>query len=62
LHWYTSQGEDLSFLQFPANEYEPEHGPLVDVVIAEAQHIFHGDWLTEALVIGVTWVVLSGLL
>src|SRR6266568_2895746 len=47
LRWYTSRGQDLSFLQFPADEYEPEHGPLVVVAIAEAQQIFHGGWLTE---------------
>jgi hypothetical protein len=57
LKWYDTLGKNRSFLGFPVDDYEPQHGAIFDLVIAVAQKITHNTWNTEAVVIG-----LSGLL
>ena len=54
LKWYTTFGRDQSFLLFPANTYEVQHGAIFDALVAAAQHLFRHQWDTEALVIGLT--------
>jgi hypothetical protein len=54
LHWYITLGKDRSFLNYPQADYEPQHGAIFDVVVAAAQRIFHHQWLTEALITGLT--------
>ncbi len=52
LEWYLTAGRDKSFLHYPADTYEPQHGALFDVVVAAAQRVFHHQWYTEAVLIG----------
>src|SRR5215469_13957717 len=67
LAWYRTLGKDQSFLHFPVNAYEPEHGAIFDVVVAVAQHLFHHQWYTEAIitalagVLGIVGLALCGL-
>lgn len=57
LRWYMTLGRDRSFLNYPLAAFEPQHGALFDVVVAAAQHIFHHQWQTEAILIGLTGVL-----
>ena len=57
LRWYVTLGRDRGFLNYPLEDYEPEHGAIFDVVVALAQHIFHHQWQTEAIITGLTGVL-----
>ncbi len=57
LRWYITLGKDRSFLTYPPEDYEPEHGAIFDVVVAAAQHVFHNQWDTEAIITGLTGVL-----
>lgn len=62
--WYRTLGKDQSFLHFPAEAYEPEHGPLFVTLVATAQHLLHHRWKVEAALIalsGVLGIVALGL-
>lgn len=57
LKWYVTLGRDRGFLNYPLEDYEPEHGAIFDVVVALAQHFFHHQWQTEAIITGLTGVL-----
>lgn len=57
LKWYTTFGKDRSFLSYPPEDYEPEHGAIFDVVVAAVQRVFHNQWYTEAVITGLTGVL-----
>lgn len=57
LAWYKTLGRDQSFLHFPPDAFEPEHGPLFVVIVAAAQRVFHNQWGIEAVLIGLTGVL-----
>lgn len=57
LRWYLTLGKDRSFLNYPLEDYEPEHGAIFDVVVAAAQHILGHQWLTQALITALTGVL-----
>lgn len=57
LRWYVTLGRDRGFLNYPVEDYEPEHGAIFDVVVALAQHLFHHQWETEAIITGLTGVL-----
>src|SRR5260370_12222424 len=61
--WYRTLGKDQSFLHFPAEAHEPEHGPIFDVVVAAVHHVFHSQSDPEAglisLIGGLTVIVLA---
>lgn len=62
--WYRTLGKDQSFLHFPADSHEPEHGPLFVTIVAAAEHILHQRWNVEAALIalsGVLGVIALGL-
>ena len=62
--WYRTLGKDQSFLHFPADTHEPEHGPLFVVIAAAAEHVLHHQWNLEAALIalsGVLGVIALGL-
>lgn len=46
LRWYLTLGKDRSFLNYPLEDYEPEHGAIFDVAVAAVQHIAQHQWLT----------------
>jgi hypothetical protein len=57
LRWYVTLGKDRSFLNYPPEDYEPQHGAIFDVVVAAAQRVFQHQWLTEAVLTGLTGVL-----
>ncbi len=62
--WYRTLGKDQSFLHFPADAHEPEHGPFFLVIVAAAEHVLHHQWNVEAALIalsGVLGVIMLGL-
>ncbi|HEY0752625.1 MAG TPA: hypothetical protein VGD98_01495 [Ktedonobacteraceae bacterium] len=54
LAWYVTLGRDRSFLNYPLETYEPQHGAIFDAVVAAAQRVWHNQWQTEAVLIGLT--------
>jgi hypothetical protein len=57
-HWYHSLGKDQSFLDYPEDEYEPEHGVIFDAFVAGITEMFHTNtWDTEAICIGLTGIL-----
>ena len=52
--WYRTLGRDQSFLHFPADEYEPEHGPFFVTLVATVQHVMHSQWSVEAALIALS--------
>lgn len=57
LSWYMTLGKDRSFLKYPLEDYEPQHGAIFDVVVAAAQRVLHNQWQTEAVLTGLTSVL-----
>ncbi|HLI71417.1 MAG TPA: hypothetical protein VKV19_16805 [Ktedonobacteraceae bacterium] len=55
--WYATLGKDTSFLTFRAGSGIQDHGVIFNVIVAEAQHIFGGEWHTRAIVTGLTGVI-----
>ena len=56
--WYHSLGKDQLFLEYPEDEYEPEHGVIFDAFVAGITQIFHTDeWATEAICIGLAGIL-----
>lgn len=56
LGWYKSLGKDTSFLNYPPQEYELQHGVIFDVVTVVAERLFKHYWYTHAVVIGLSGV------
>lgn len=57
LKWYVTLGKDRSFLDYPLEDYEPQHGAIFDVIVAAAQRIFHNQWQVEAILTGLTGIL-----
>ena len=57
LSWYATLGKNRSFLNYPREDYEPQHGAIFDVIVAVAQRVFHNQWQTEAVLTGLTGVL-----
>jgi 4-amino-4-deoxy-L-arabinose transferase-like glycosyltransferase len=55
--WYATLGRDTSFLRFHTYSNIQDHGVIFNVIVAEAQHIFGGQWHTRAVVTGLAGVV-----
>src|SRR6266566_280102 len=55
--WYATLGRDTSFLTFHTYSDIQDHGVIFNVIVAEAQHIFGGQWHTRAVVTGLAGVV-----
>lgn len=62
LSWYQTRGGNTSFLTaFPANLYMPQHGPLFEMLVAEAQQLFGNPLHTRAVINGLAGVAAIGL-
>ncbi len=57
LEWYVTLGKNRSFLNYPLEAYEPQHGAIFDAVVAAAQRVFHHQWQTEAALTGLTGIL-----
>lgn len=57
LRWYVTLGKDRGFLNYPPEDFEPQHGAIFDAVVAVAQHVWHNRWLTTAVLTGLTGVL-----
>lgn len=55
--WYRTLGKDQSFLHYPQDEYNPEHGVIFDAVVAGISQETHNKWATEAISIGIAGVL-----
>jgi 4-amino-4-deoxy-L-arabinose transferase-like glycosyltransferase len=53
LAWYSSGGQDTTFLQFSGILYMPQHGPFFETVVAIAESATGERWTTRAVVTGV---------
>jgi 4-amino-4-deoxy-L-arabinose transferase-like glycosyltransferase len=53
LNWYKTGGKDQSFMTaFYPPTYMPEHGPVIETIIAEVQHKVGHPLYTRALMVG----------